>query len=229
LKTAIFSLKIGQPNIEELLVSSCLMRTNLCRGKLTKWNDDRGFGFIQPVDSSQEVFLHIDELKDATRRPQVNDIIYYDVVAEKDGKFRANNAFILGARQEPASSSRFLTIGTTSPFPIQEMSLLSILPLVASIHFFAMTQNLLPFILYPVMSVLTYVIYADDKSRANRGKWRTPEQSLHVCELAGGWLGGFVAQRRLHHKSQKKSYQVKFWTIVIIHQIGCLGCLFLVR
>lgn len=213
----------------ELLVSSCLMRTNLCRGKLTKWNDDRGFGFIQPVDRSQEVFLHIYELKDATRRPQVGDIIYYYVVAEEDGKFRANNAFILGARKNPISSSRSLSIAAKSTFPIQEILLLSILPLVASIHFFATTRNSLPFILYPTMSVLTYALYADDKSRANRRKWRIPEQSLHLCELAGGWLGGFIAQRRLHHKSKKKSYQVKFWTIVIIHHIGCLACVFLVR
>jgi uncharacterized membrane protein YsdA (DUF1294 family)/cold shock CspA family protein len=229
LKTAIFCLKIGQPNIAELLVSSCLMRTNLCRGKLTKWNDDRGFGFIQPVDSSQEIFLHIYELKDATRRPQVDDIIYYYVVTEEDGKLRADNAFILGARKKPASSSRSLISTATSPFLIQKILLLSILPLLGSIHFFATTRNPLPFILYPTMSVLTYVLYADDKSRANLGKWRTPEQSLHLCELAGGWLGGFVAQRRLNHKSKKKSYQVQFWTIVILHQIGCLGCLFWVR
>jgi uncharacterized membrane protein YsdA (DUF1294 family)/cold shock CspA family protein len=205
------------------------MRNNLCKGKLIKWNDERGFGFIQPIDSSQEVFLHIYELKDAARRPQVNDIIYYYVVADEDGKLRANNAFILGARTKPASSSRSLISTATSPFLIQKILLLSILPLVGSIHFFATTRNPLPFILYPTMSVLTYALYADDKSRANRGKWRTPEQSLHLCELAGGWLGGFVAQRRLHHKSKKKSYQVKFWTIVSIHHIGWLGYLFLVR
>jgi uncharacterized membrane protein YsdA (DUF1294 family) len=84
--------------------------------------------------------------------------------------------------------------------------LLSILPLVGAIHFFVTTRYPLPFILYPVMSVLTYALYANDKSRAKRGKWRIPEKSLHLCELAGGWLGGFIAQRRLHHKNTKKSY-----------------------
>lgn len=46
------------------------MQPGLRSGKLTKWKDERGFGFIQPVDGSQEVFLHISEVKDATRRPQ---------------------------------------------------------------------------------------------------------------------------------------------------------------
>ena len=205
------------------------MTTNLCRGILSKWNDERGFGFIQPVDKSQTVYLHISELKDSTRRPQLDDMICYYVIAEKDGKLRANNAFILGARKKPLSLSRSLTNKETSTFPLKEIVLLSILPLVGSIHFFVTTRNPFPFILYPAMSVLTYALYASDKSHAEREKWRISEHNLHLCEFAGGWLGGFIAQRRLHHKSKKKSYQLKFWMIVIIHQIGCLSCLFLVK
>jgi cold shock CspA family protein len=81
------------------------MTTNLCSGRLTKWNDERGFGFIQPVDKGQTVYLHISELKNSTRRPQLNDTIYYYVIAEEDGKLRADNAFILGARKKPILSS----------------------------------------------------------------------------------------------------------------------------
>ncbi len=205
------------------------MRANLCRGRLTKWNDERGFGFIQPVNQGQSVYLHISEVKDSTRRPQLDDTIYYYVRAEEDGKLRANNAFILEARRKPIPSSRSAIDRSTSPFTLQEIVLLSILPVVGSIHFFAKTGNPLPLMLYPVMSVITYALYADDKSRAKRESWRIPEQRLHLCEFAGGWLGGFVAQRRLHHKSTKKSYQLEFWMIVIIHQIGCLSYLFLVK
>jgi hypothetical protein len=34
------------------------MKPVLRKGNLTKWNDNRGFGFIQPSDGSKEVFLH---------------------------------------------------------------------------------------------------------------------------------------------------------------------------
>jgi cold shock CspA family protein len=71
------------------------MTTNLCSGRLTKWNDERGFGFIQPIDRGQTVYLHISELKDSTRRPQLDDTIYYYVIIEEDGKLCADNAFIL--------------------------------------------------------------------------------------------------------------------------------------
>ncbi|NJO74271.1 MAG: cold shock domain-containing protein, partial [Leptolyngbyaceae cyanobacterium RM1_406_9] len=76
------------------------MKSVLNKGRLTTWKDDRGFGFIQPADGSQAIFLHISELKDSTRRPQVGDTIYYYAVTE-NGKLRAHKAFILGARRKP--------------------------------------------------------------------------------------------------------------------------------
>jgi uncharacterized membrane protein YsdA (DUF1294 family)/cold shock CspA family protein len=207
------------------------MQPGLCSGKLTKWKDDRGFGFIQPIDGSQEVFLHISEVKDATRRPQENDTIYYYCVVDSDGKVRACNAFILGARNKSAPlGHRANPSGAiVSSFPIAEVGLLSLLPLIGAIHFIWTTHNPLPLVLYPVMSWVTYALYADDKSRAKRKDWRTSEQTLHLCELAGGWLGGFIAQRILHHKSRKESYQAAFWAIVIIHYIAWLFWLFLGR
>ena len=205
------------------------MQSGLRSGKLTKWKDERGFGFIQPVDGSQEVFLHISEVKDATRRPQENDTIYYQCIVDSDGKVRAYNAFILGARNKsaPSSSRTKPSDAIISSFPIVEVVLLSLLPLVGAIHFTWTTRNPIPLILYPVMSLVTYALYADDKSRAKRKDWRTSEQTLHLCELAGGWLGGFIAQRILRHKGQKESYQVTFWAIVIIHYVVWLFWLFL--
>jgi cold shock CspA family protein len=111
-------------------------------GQLIKWKDERGFGFIKPLDeshrcigdsnsTSQEVFLHISELKDSTRRPQVGDIIYYHVVA-KDGKIRACNAFILGAKNKPNAPSASNAV-RRYPFPVLEVLLLSILPSIGSL------------------------------------------------------------------------------------------------
>lgn len=136
------------------------MQPGFRSGKLTKWKDERGFGFIQPVDGSQEVFLHISEVKDATRRPQENDTIYYHCVVDSDGKARACNAFILGARNKLASSSNRANPSNivVSSFPIVEVVLLSLLPLVGAIHFTWTTRNPLPLVLYPVMSLVTYAL-----------------------------------------------------------------------
>lgn len=195
------------------------------KGQLITWKDNRGFGFIQSADGSQEVFLHISELKDSTRRPQVGDTIYYYGVAE-DGKARACNAFILGARDKSTSRALSTKVSSTSQFLVLEVLLLSMLPLLGSVNLFWTAANPIPLILYPTMSVLTFFLYADDKSRAKKGSWRISEQTLHLCELLGGWLGGFVAQRKLHHKSSKKSYQTEFWAIATLHYIVWLGWLF---
>jgi uncharacterized membrane protein YsdA (DUF1294 family)/cold shock CspA family protein len=214
--------------IAEFSLLRFFMQPGLHSGKLTKWKDERGFGFIQPVDGSQEVFLHISEVKDATRRPQENDTIYYHCVVDSDGKVRACNAFILGARNKSTSLSNSYkpSEARTSDFPIVEVILLSLLPLAGAIHFTWTTRNPLPLVLYPVMSVVTYTLYAEDKSRAKRMDWRTSERTLHLFEIAGGWMGGFIAQRILRHKSQKKSYQAVFWAIVALHDIAWLFWLF---
>lgn len=205
---------------------SYFMKNSQRQGQLIKWIDERGFGFIQPTDGSPEVFLHISQIKDATRRPQIDDTIYYYVLVEKDGKVRADNAFILGARIKSTSTfdSKSRPIST---FAVWELLLLSILPLTGSIHVALTMANLLPLILYPVMSLITFAVYADDKVRAKRGGWRTSEKTLHLCEFAGGWLGAFVAQRRLRHKISKKSYQQVFWAISSIHMVFWFDWLFL--
>jgi len=72
-------------------------------------------------------------------------------------------------------------------------------------------------ILWVVVSVTTYGLYALDKQRARAGEWRVPEATLHFAELIGGWPGAFLAQRRLRHKTSKVSYQLVFWLIVLAH------------
>lgn len=72
------------------------MKPALRKGQLIKWDDERGFGFIKPIDASKEVFLHISALKGASRRPKVGDTIFYELTTEANGKVRACNASIEG-------------------------------------------------------------------------------------------------------------------------------------
>jgi uncharacterized membrane protein YsdA (DUF1294 family) len=54
-----------------------------------------------------------------------------------------------------------------------------------------------------------------DKRKAASGEWRTPEATLHLFELLGGWPGAFLAQRSFRHKTAKPGYQIVFWLIVL--------------
>lgn len=70
---------------------------------------------------------------------------------------------------------------------------------------------------YLVASIITFLVYAVDKSAAKNGQWRTPENTLHFLALAGGWPGALVAQKWLRHKSKKASFQIGFWVCVVIN------------
>ena len=72
-------------------------------------------------------------------------------------------------------------------------------------------------VLYMATSLAAVVAYGIDKSAAQTGAWRTPESTLHVLALMGGWPGALVAQNIFHHKSRKPSFQLAFWATVAVN------------
>ena len=66
-------------------------------------------------------------------------------------------------------------------------------------------------------SVATYLVYWWDKSAARNGRWRTPESTLHLLSVAGGWPGALLAQQLLRHKTQKRSFRLVFWLVVLVN------------
>lgn len=92
-------------------------------------------------------------------------------------------------------------------------------PLQAGATFQALPSALLFALLavYAVASLVTFLVFAWDKSCARRGARRVPERVLHLLELCGGWPGALAAQAWLRHKSAKLSYRVVLWLIVALH------------
>jgi cold shock CspA family protein len=66
------------------------------KGRLERWNEDKGFGFIRPEQAKGDIFIHISALKNMPRRPVVGDVIYYQLHVGDDGKTKAINARIEG-------------------------------------------------------------------------------------------------------------------------------------
>jgi len=58
-------------------------------GTLTKWNDDRGFGFITPAKGTADIFVHISAFPREGGRPRLHELISFETEAGHDGKQRA--------------------------------------------------------------------------------------------------------------------------------------------
>ena len=73
---------------------------------------------------------------------------------------------------------------------------------------------------YVLLSMITFIAYAIDKSAAQAGRWRISEASLHMLGLIGGWPGALLAQQTLRHKSKKGSFRVTLWFTVLLNCAG---------
>jgi cold shock CspA family protein len=62
-------------------------------GKLTKWNDARGFGFITPTQGGPEVFVHISALPKDGHRPTIGERVTFEIEVDREGKKRAAYVF----------------------------------------------------------------------------------------------------------------------------------------
>ncbi len=178
------------------------------KGKITSWNDGKAYGFISPMLEGKQVFIHITAFSNLVRQPKVGQIVTYDNSTDKQGRPCAANATLTGDRlqQNKNDSNGLLSIGVAVMFLI--VVAVSVL------------EDKLPPIIFAVyigLSLLTYFVYAADKSAAKTGSWRTQESTLHMFALAGGWPGALIAQQKLRHKSKKEEFRFVFWITVLLN------------
>ncbi|WP_276486616.1 DUF1294 domain-containing protein [Ectopseudomonas mendocina] len=220
------------------------------KGRLKSWDDDKGFGFIQPQDGGAEVFAHISVMR-GDRRPQLGDEVLFIQGRDPRGRPRAEHMRLAGAlsldrqairrkpkrpgkgapaaRKPPARpAQKAVAQGSIRNFSSKAVifALLCALPLLGALQLFGKgLWWLLP--LYLLASLLSFAQYWLDKRSALTGSRRTPENTLHLVELAGGWPGALIAQQTFRHKTRKASYQAIFWLIVAAHQAFWIDLLLL--
>lgn len=66
-------------------------------------------------------------------------------------------------------------------------------------------------IYYTILSMLTFLAWGIDKSRARMRQWRIPERRLLALAWLGGAFGALLGMLFFHHKTRKPH----FWTSVV--------------
>ena len=168
------------------------------------WVDEKGYGWVNSGEKRH--FVHIKDFERGQRRPKAGEEVRFIQGIDAKGRMCVKSVTFV-------KSGGCMGLGVW----LLLLALLA-LPLLALLK--------LPFPFWQgagammLVSAITYGMYAHDKSRAVSSGWRVPESSLHLAELLGGWPGAFIAQRSLRHKCSKASYQIVFWSIVILFQLA---------
>lgn len=186
-------------------------------GTLKKWNDERGFGFLEADDTRVEIFVHVKSFASSAGRPQVGETFFFDVVPGPAGKPRATKV-------EPVKAVRTRTDGQRES-PRRRASAAALVALPGFVIAYAVAVYLWHpprwiALVHLIGSVVTFLVYALDKSAARRGRWRVEEGTLHALALAGGWPGALLAQQGLRHKSAKVQFLIVFWITVFLNTAG---------
>lgn len=185
-------------------------------GKVVDWNEERGFGFIQSLEAGQpRVFFHVRDYRQDGRRPETGELVRFTAARQDDGRWRAgkvHRAVASRTARSPAPDTRPRTLFAWTGWLLLAGHLAGLswaigvgrLPVLAAMLLFG-------------LCCVAWIACALDKHAARSGRWRIPESTLHLLELAGGWPGAFVAQRVMRHKTRKRSYRIVFWCMVLLN------------
>ncbi len=202
---------------------------NKQQGHIKKWQDDKGFGFIE-TEAGESLFFHVSAFK-AQRRPEVGEQVVFTVGQDNQGRLQAKDVQELSfVQQKMAQKNSQIRQRNHKRSAQAEFEAGQKKRLFLGIGFYAVlvlltVMNKLSWLVlawYAVLGIITYGMYAKDKAAAQSGDWRTPESTLHLLSALGGWVGAMVAQTYLRHKSQKPEFRIAYYLTVIINLAGLL-------
>ena len=202
---------------------------NLQQGKVKKWQEDKGFGFIETA-SGETVFFHISEFK-AQRRPTIGEQVIFVTGQDQQGRVQAQQVQELAfVQQQIAQKNKQIRKRNQKRSHQADFEAGQKRRLFLGVGFYgvlvllAVMDKLSWLIIgwYAALGLITYLMYAKDKTAAQNGNWRTPESTLHFLSMLGGWVGAMVAQTYLRHKSQKPEFRMTYYLTVLINLAGLL-------
>lgn len=176
-------------------------------GRISSWNEDKGYGFVVPHDGGARSFVHIKAFQFGSRRPVDGDLISYSSSRDDRGRTNAVDVRFAGqkiVRRKPGKPLPRVALGAVFLLAALGGTLTDLVPALVSIS-------------YGLLSCVSYIIYSLDKAAAAKDMQRTPESTLHFVDLLGGWPGALIAQQQFRHKTVKASFQTVFWATVLVN------------
>lgn len=182
-------------------------------GVLKAWDEERGFGFIEPAQGGKDIFVPLTAFAPGKQRPQVKQRVRFEIETGPDGQPQASQveaampASLRSVSRHEASAHWTMAIRVVIPVFLGLYLLLAIIwEIPASVA-----------LGYLALSALTLGAHAMDKYAAKRGLQRTSENMQHLFSLLGGWPGTLLAQHWVRHKSAKTQFRQWSWITAAIN------------
>lgn len=212
------------------------------QGTIIRWDDTKGFGFIESPQSSAQLFVHIRDWRGGSK-PETNLRVSFEEIHVGGKGPRAMDVRPASERTATPTQSQRATSRTathaprrpqgshsqrrhsspqqaTPPLPAFALMLVWLGLLIVGVALGRLGWLFLPAAL--VLNLVTFFIYWQDKFAATKGAWRTAEDTLHLFGLLGGWPGAWFAHQILRHKSSKQAFRNVYWMTAILN-VTALG------
>ena len=219
-------------------------------GTIQRWDAARGFGFIHSSDSNADVFFHVRDFRaEPGVLPTEGTRVQFEEIHVGGKGPRAMAVQPMGWSNPPHTPGAQAThrpahAKTRDPVrkhaaprtqrrshtpPNRQRWVVPVMLLWAAGVLCAAWLGHLPWWVagaFVGINVVTFFAYAFDKNAAQTGQWRTPENTLHLYALLGGWPAAWLAQQTLRHKSGKSSFQAVYEATVLLHCVALGGWVF---
>jgi len=196
------------------------------QGTVIRWDSAKAFGFIRSPQTTADIFFHIRDYR-GDQPPREGLAVSFEEI-QVGGK--GPRAMAVHAQQATPQQRTTSTAGRSDPQSRDRTkatgrSAAQARPSTPSMAVWLLLAIWLGLLLWDAsngrftwmlllalagLNMVTFLAYWQDKSAARRGAWRTPESTLHLLSLAGGWPAARLAQQTLGHKSSKGSFLLVF-------------------
>lgn len=182
-------------------------------GFVKAWDEERGFGLIEPAQGGQDIQLSLTGFAASGQRPQVKQRVRFEIETGPDGQEQA-------CRVEPALTPPVRSISRQEASAYWMMAIRWVIPAFLGLSLLLALVWEVPLqlaVIYLLASAVSLSAHAMDKYASKRGMRRTAESTLHAFSLLGGWPGTLLAQRLVRHKSAKIQFRQWFWITVVVN------------